>query len=417
MDSDVAASSLPTAALVSAYSSRFTDRFPTEGVVSPLGMWLLLALLAPAVPSPDQRELERELGTTATDAAARATKLLGSPHPAVSAALSAWSKSASLTQAHAVWERTLRGLALTGPIPEQEDADRWACEATNGLVDRFPIRVDPRSLFVLANALAATVPWDESMRVVPGQQPDDGSPLFLDGPFGEKVSSALSPRSSIRFLAFTAAAGVVAVHAPIARCGVDVISVIADTSVAPSSVHRAALEVADLLAGRPGPARQLSLFDLPLTGHAWTVTEQLERRYGIVEPRLESVSCVVPAWTATANFDVLRAPGFSAAVGALNEFAHPEYRPVQVQARQAARAAYTADGFTAAAVTAIGFLARGMPARDSTQVLVRHAMARFNRPHAVVAVTRHGSPEWAGIPVFSAWVTEPVEAQDQTQGP
>ena len=44
----------------------------------------------------------------------------------------------------------------------------------------------------------------------------------------------------------------------------------------------------------------------------------------------------------------------------------------------------------------------------------RVAELRFGHPYAVVAVTSDaaGGP-WQGVPVFSAWITEPVDAGDK----
>jgi hypothetical protein len=39
----------------------------------------------------------------------------------------------------------------------------------------------------------------------------------------------------------------------------------------------------------------------------------------------------------------------------------------------------------------------------------REAELRFDHPYAVVA-TAAGAGPWAGLPVFSAWVTEPEDA-------
>jgi len=80
-------------------------------------------------------------------------------------------------------------------------------------------------------------------------------------------------------------------------------------------------------------------------------------------------------------------------------------------------ARYTRLGFEAAAVTAMGFaVGMRMPG------MMRIGELRFGHPYAVVAVaasdgdTEPGSADdwpdrWNGVPVFSAWVTEPGEAE------
>jgi hypothetical protein len=50
---------------------------------------------------------------------------------------------------------------------------------------------------------------------------------------------------------------------------------------------------------------------------------------------------------------------------------------------------------------------------------VRRIELRFNRPYAVLACAarEEGPPAWRGVPVFSAWVTEPQEIATEKPGP
>jgi len=84
-------------------------------------------------------------------------------------------------------------------------------------------------------------------------------------------------------------------------------------------------------------------------------------------------------------------------------------------------ARYTRTGFEAAAVT-------GMAIRAAALITARHRVAelRFGHPYAVVAVTtdpaaRPGPPSavspWHGVPVFSAWVSEPDDAHADNPPP
>jgi hypothetical protein len=61
-------------------------------------------------------------------------------------------------------------------------------------------------------------------------------------------------------------------------------------------------------------------------------------------------------------------------------------------------------------------LAAGIPSLN--EVLVRRIELRFNRPHAVLACAARGDgpPAWRGVPVFSAWVTEPQETTAEDVG-
>ncbi len=87
------------------------------------------------------------------------------------------------------------------------------------------------------------------------------------------------------------------------------------------------------------------------------------------------------------------------------------------EAKQTASARYTAVGFEAAAVSGLAFAASAPQLRPGYR---REATLRFGHPFAVVAVAsddlevpprdRLSSP-WHGLPVFSAWVSEPAEAE------
>ena len=142
--------------------------------------------------------------------------------------------------------------------------------------------------------------------------------------------------------------------------------------------------------------------------------------------RDERCVAVLPAWTARSEHDLtvadmgmLPAARALARLLGLNEF--------QYEAKQAAVATYDRTGFEAAAVTAMAVaLGAAMVPRRG---LRRTATLRFGHPYAVVAVTTHQSPSggpaigpeveslaapstapWHGLPVFSAWITEPTPA-------
>ena len=116
---------------------------------------------------------------------------------------------------------------------------------------------------------------------------------------------------------------------------------------------------------------------------------------------------MLPAWSARSEHD-LDAPelGFDAVASTLapgDPWA----------AKQAAMAKYSRTGFEAAAVTALVALM----AHRAPQTTRRVAELRFGHPYAVVAVATgtdggSASATWHGLPVFSAWVSEPEDADD-----
>lgn len=259
---------------------------------------------------------------------------------------------------------------------------------------------------MLASALVTDMRWRRPL----------GGTDALGGDFGQMVSRGLLLTDGVQLVAETDAAGPVAVAAPGTGSALDVLSVMAAPDVAPPDTYAAAHQVAAMLRGDARAARPIPPGDLT-DGHAWTVTERREPRFGGPPVHFEWVSHL-PAWTASSDHDLLTAPGMPLVVEALAEFVVPEERPVEIAAQQTAVATYAKTGFTAAAVTAIGVSPTGAPPRSMSEVLVRRIEIRFNRPHAVLALAAHddGPPAWRGIPVFSAWVAEPQEVTAEQIG-
>lgn len=380
-----------------------------HGVASPLALWVLLALAARAASGPHRRRLEDALGTDAADAARRAGELLASPHPAVAAAVAVWDRAALCDQERfGAWAADLPPAVERGPVPDQAGADAWAARSTAGLVDAFPATLDPLVAVVLVSAFATSIRWAQPF--------DEADPAELGGAFGARARSALRvpvTGGHAVMLAETDAAGTVGVHAARSGEGLEIVSVIAAPEVATARVHRAAGEVAVLLAGGDGGARPRTLFDVAVgNGHAWTVEERWEE--GSVT---ESCTALLTPWRASSFHDVGGDAGVEDVFATLDGFLIPAARPGTFQAVQAAGASYGREGFEGAAVTVL----RARPAGRPRRVRTRHATIRFNRPYAVVAVARTTAPEmergwaertvapacWDGVPVFSAWVERP----------
>ena len=230
-------------------------------------------------------------------------------------------------------------------------------------------------------------------------------------------SERLSPSIRSR-IAATDQAGDVAVHTARSDTGLVVVSVIADLDIAPTDVHAAARDIAlgearassRAILDVPTTSRHRSLFDLPLgDGHAWTIAErELTSEHAATEHYRARSS---RPWRAHGDLDLWAAGeglGFPAAGRALTKFCIPS-RPIEIEVRQSATARFAREGFAAAAITSAP-LALGIP--EPRTIIQRVATLRFNRPYAVVAVALDsGGGPWNGVPVFSAWVTEPREPE------
>lgn len=370
-------------------------------VASALGAWLLLALAAPASRGENRAVLTEVLGCEIEQAAQTAADLLSSPHPLVAAAAAVWNKPGAVS---GEWLAGLPAAVQTGAVPDQAGADRWARRYSFGLIRTFPVRLDPSVYLVLATALATRVSWECPFELAPA------SALGPDSPWAGQLGRVLrSPRrrGHAQFIAATPEAGDVAVQIASARSGLLVASVAAAPGV-PSADVLAAAHRLGCARAVSSPVEQRSLFDLPLgEGPLWSVREEMSDK-----GQEERCTAVLPAWSAHSSHDLTQVGlGFNAAKEALAGPGDPW------QARQAAMARYSRVGFEAAAVTA---MAVAMSMRAPSRGLLRTAELRFGHPFAVVAVTadehhdrkaggsRRGP--WHGVPVFSAWVTEPEEA-------
>ena len=375
---------------------------PRHHVVSPLGAWLLLALAGPAAAGPDRDALTEVLGCDVGSAASAAADLLADPHPLVASAAATWTaRGFEGTPEFRRWLHGLPAEVSTGALPGQPALDAWAREHTFGLIDTFPLDADS-AVLVLATALATKVSWERPFVLAPASALGSASPWSRE--LGQVLRTPRGPdvRGHLQFIAMTPDDGDVIVHCATAAGGLGVVSVAAPPEVPAGRVLAIAYDIAHRLAVGAHVARR-DLASLPLgDGPLWSLQE-------VMAPA-DGCTAVLPAWSASTRQDLTDPTlGFAAAVRGLVP------RAEQWGARQAAMARYSQTGFEAAAATA-------MVARVAARLPVRHRMAelRFGIPYAVVAIAteegagRNGPPAaagpWTGLPVFSAWVSQPEDA-------
>jgi hypothetical protein len=186
-----------------------------------------------------------------------------------------------------------------------------------------------------------------------------------------------------------------------------VISVAAAPGVEPARVLAAAYEIAPACVTQRRPRAQLSLFKLPLgETPLWTIREME------ILNHTERYSTLLPCWSATSTHRLsTEDTGFPAAAGVLGGLLGIGHGVSA--ALQTAVARYDRIGFEAAELTSTARYRH--PGRGP--MLGREAELRFAHPHAVVAVASQvsGSDDatpgpWHGVPVFSAWVSDPEDA-------
>ncbi len=383
---------------------RFADTFHRAAgtdhhLASPLGAWLVLALVGPAAAGASRSAIERALGSDVEQAAGFARALLATPHPVVQLAVAAWHDPPVETAELASWLGALGAHVERGPVPSQDVADAWTREHTAGLIERFPVTLRDVVL-ALTSALATKISWDQPFAPTPA------TALALPRSAGfSSVRGFLADATGRRTRAIASTpVGLVAVHTAVSRGNeLAVTSVIAEPGVPAADVLAAAHPLALASANRLPVPGAVPLADLPLgQGHSWTLTEHVDHGPA---PSHEQYRAILPAWSASGDYSLLEhvGLGFRAAADVLAALlGRPDLVPA---ARQVAVARYTRTGFEAAAVTT---LARATSAFVGGEVVVRRAALEFTHPFAVVAVATGDEP-WRGLPVFSGWVTRADE--------
>ncbi|MGO1971782.1 MAG: hypothetical protein ACTH2Q_02380 [Propionibacteriaceae bacterium] len=388
---------------ISDYAARLHASRGDHHVASPLGAWLLLALAAQAAPAdhPSRAELTAALGMDIGDAGDAARSLLAHPHPDLLTATGAWLHESARTQRITAWAAALPADTSRGRIPTQAELDEWARRNTDGLIKEFPLDVDPRTVFLLATAIAARISW-----AVPFE---DCAAERLGGTWAGQLESALRSPTQHPSVIVDTPAGRALVHEARSTEGLRVLSVFlpgADPADQRALAHR--------LATTPRTEWACSsLFDLDLGDHPsgsgddspWTITEsEISGRTDT-----ESVHSVLPAWRTRVEIDLMAEPslGLAAAGAAIADLLPPENRPYEAEAVQTCVAEYTRTGFAAAAVSALGVRMTALP---TGRARLRAAELRFNQPYAVVAVTEEaeGTGPWHLLPVFSGWISDPA---------
>lgn len=384
------------------YAARLHRDRSDHHVGSPLGAWLLLALAAQAAPvdHPSRPELAEALGMDVDAAGAAARDLLARPHADLLTATGAWLHESARTQRITAWAAALPERTSRGRIPSQAELDAWASRNTDGLIEEFPLAVTPRTVFLLATAIAARISWAIPFEDCPAEQ--------LGGPWAATLPSALRSPEGHPSVIVDSDAGPALVHEARSTEGLRVVSVLV-----PGAGPADQFTLAHRLAGTPRAQWPVvSLHDLDLGDHSagtgadspWTITES--EVPGLRDT--ESVRAVLPAWRTRVEIDLMADPslGLAAAGAMIADLLPPENRPYETEAVQTCVAEYTRTGFAAAAVSSLGVRMASLPTGRARR---REAELRFNQPYAVVAVTEEadGVGPWHLLPVFSGWISDP----------
>ncbi len=411
------------AALIDAFGRRVCpavlEQHDGNSIASPLGIWLLLAACSSGASDGDRDALEEALGCTTSEAVDLLGRFLDHPPPAVHTGLALWVRDSEITPALLDWNTMFPPQIERGDLASQTDADAWADRHTLGLIKRFPMPIGRLTRLILVSAIATKVSWETPFEVV-----DAGKCLRASSPWRGSVSRVLLARETRTpmMLAATEAAGVVAVHLALAKEDLAVLSVAAAPEVERRLVFEAAYEIAARYRDDDLASARCSLFDLPLgSGHSWELTEREVRTHVAGERSEEVESAVLAAWHVQCELDLKASELFSAelALRALIELIGPHPEGDRTDAIHSAIASYTPTGFEAGALTALALETTGLT-RPMGTGLERSARLYFDHPYAALALagsrsdfhrSRAGHTDMFGLPLFSAWIDTPEEAE------
>lgn len=369
-------------------------------VLSALGVWPLLAFLADGGGEETRADLSAALGIRAEAAARAAREIMAivEDTPAIRTAIGLWTRND--VRLREDWLGRLPADIhgeLTGvPGEDQKRLNAWASEHTDGLIPRMPVEVDEYTMLVLASALLVTVtwraefkaavaasagPWADARGTVPSLHratADLDAVRVADTPIGRVTALTVEGDGEV---------DVHLVLGPADRSPADVLAIGTDMIGAP---RHPMTRGTDLPAGVAGPGVQVETVESFRNRDSLDVTTvpfRLAARHDLLQH--------------AALFGLQRAQS-----GANGRFPGISARPLLVtKAVQDAVAEFSATGFRAAAVTAIGMFGAALPAR---RYQVRRVAVTFDRPFAYYAVHRD-----SGLILVAGWVGEPSRARDQ----
>ncbi|MFC0626576.1 serpin family protein [Kribbella deserti] len=383
---------------VHALTSRWARSLPAgNSVMSALGLWPLLAIMATAADEPGRAELAAAVGLPPETSAARGAGLIrdiDTSHD-LHAALGVWvHESLKLSESFGeVVPAELVG-ALTGdPVRDKAKLDAWATAHTDGMIEQMPIEVTPDLAVVLATALALRTTWvrpfNEQIKQV------------YDGPWAggswHWLNRTDADLTTIKRYDDTAA-GPLTVATVTGDADVDILLAIGEPRAGQHDV------LAGLLQAAADPAGGRSGADLIGGGVGEQVSPAVQVAMSTTPRPVVQLS--LPSFSISMEHDLLdQAELFglttvSSDPGAQGHFTAISPTPLRLgQAKQTVLARFFAKGFEAAAVTAMGMVRTSMPMERERKLVVD-----LDRPFAFTAVHRA-----TRLPIVTGWLATPSE--------
>jgi serine protease inhibitor len=352
-------------------SARWISALPDRATTcSAAGAWPLLAILADAAAGPARDELAAAVGVDPSVGTTAGLDVLSwlDDTDGLSGALGVWHRDELPIRPE--WEaRMPSGVTekFSGDTVEDQRAlDAWARDRTDGLIQRMPVTIDEKTLLLLASALTLQTTWQQKFTA------------------GHRLTRTTGDPSIVR-----ASEDVTCVRVA-GDNGIDVHLVLGVEGSPAGAVLRRGM---DAIGGA------VATVEDPAIAVGPGITVETVPSFG---PGPE-VSLTVPAFAVRADHDLLERPDvFGLATITDRRRGHlpgiSEFPLCVSAAKQTAVAEFSAVGFKAAAVTAIGMRAAAMmrPTRDTIRLSVM-----LDRPFGFLAVHRD-----TGLVLFAGWVSE-----------
>ncbi|MFG2127853.1 serpin family protein [Streptomyces sp. NPDC048751] len=378
---------------VNRLTARWADALDGQTVYTAAGVWPLLAFLADGAAGAARAELEEALAVPADEAGSAARELLAGMAAihGLDTAVGLWtSRTVELREA---WEAGLpveaHGVLTGDPEADRAALDGWAAERTGGLVERMPVVLEPRTVLVLATALALRTDWEAPFTGTVGLWPG-----------GEDRAGLTRTESGLDSLAVarTRTGGAVTRVTVRGTNGIDVHLLLGDAEMTPGQVLTAGVDIltgevaavpgSGLPLGDPGPGLRLE-------------------SVRTVQPEPPSLVLDTVEFTLDVDHDLLSHPEVfgltTAADGAPGHFPGISAAPLALRsARQTATSTFSAEGFRAAAVTAMEAVWLSWEERPEPQHETVTARATFDRPFGFLTVHRD-----THLALAAGWVSEP----------
>lgn len=372
-------------------------------VLTGAGAWPLLALLAGAAGGPARGELEGALGVGADGATALGREVVGAMDAmdGVAAATGLWTRHDLPVRPE--WEAELpqgvRGVLTGDTERDGKELDAWASRHTRGAIAEMPVPLTPTTQLVLAGALMVKTAWRQPFQpgmLTPKSGPWQGRSLAGLRRTTDDLDGVLRviPESPAGPLTLSGVAG---------DNGLDVHLILGGEGVPGGQVLETGIgAVAGAYPGWGGSA-------LPFgeAGPGVTVTEVASW------DETPSVGLTTPQFTVDARHDLLRhAELFGLCTAQDTSRGHfPGISPSPLaisSGQQSMTASFSAEGFWAAAVTALAMAPGGGP----PQRTAKRISVTYDRPFGFLAVHRA-----SGLVLTAGWVTEPEAGADNPWGP